>query len=355
MRLITDGRLPPGWQIAGFVLAFLAAYASWRYIERPFRQRTTSAPSRTLIAGAAAIVSLAAIGLTCMTGLPSRVPDDVRALAEVATSPRHKTPGCWATARATDIAADCLAPHTDAKKVVAWGDSHANQYAAAIEKIARNSGREMRMITLGGCAPLLDAVPIIGNRRDERCLRFNTAVMTAIVRDPTVDVVVLGGRWARYTFDKEDPEYRGLALIGTAEQGNAQSAVISALRLTIEKLRSAGKRVILVGIGPEFVSPLPSCLARAVWFRSDQSACALRPETVPPKCGLSWFAHYARAQTEAYFIDPQAILCSLGTCSPSNADGPILRDEDHLSEATATAVLEKGGLGQTLTAEMPIK
>ncbi len=145
---------------AVLALSFVAAILSWRFVERPFRGRSPVFSSTgRLFAGTAATLALfCAIGLTfhLTNGLPGRVSDEIRRMADKSTyqGPGRECGYAYAARRPLDKL--CVLGRQGATPdFLVVGDSHANAIAPAIFEAAAVEGRAGFQLSDNGYRPLV--------------------------------------------------------------------------------------------------------------------------------------------------------------------------------------------------------
>lgn len=337
-RLFLLRPLSPAETALAIGVSVVVATMPWRWIERPFREGAArpsrlSPQQRSLGAGVLVVlVALATAGLM-WRGAPGRLPPAAAQLAAAGGEPAGRA--CVDLGRSGQQPRCLLDPAPAiGPKVVLWGDSHAAQYGAALQPIVAAQGGELRLATQPACAPLIDATPLTWHgRRDEACAAKTRKILSTIVADPQVRTVVLAGRWSRFFFPANDPESRRLA------GGDTESALLASLDRTISRLEAAGLRVVLVGSGPEFLSPLPDCLAKAAWRGLDERRCAFRPQTLPDGEHRRRIKSLLARRPGLVYVDPAVTLCDGGDCRRFVGGSPSHLDADHLSREAAAAVL----------------
>jgi len=218
-------------------LAFLAivlAGLSWRYVERPFRDRTRF--SRTQVAWYGVLCSLAFVALAFLgyrtNGFEDRHSSGERAILAYTTYAfrdlyRVETCLLEPDQAYTDFSTRC-APVRVTGGTMIWGDSH----AAALSYGLRQRLPEAAQFTASGCPPLLD--DDIGDR--PHCRKINEFVMDEI-RQLQPRNLVLHANWRRYR--KYDETMR--------------------LAQTIDHVRrvSPSTRITVVGVVPQWNPGLP--------------------------------------------------------------------------------------------------
>jgi peptidoglycan/LPS O-acetylase OafA/YrhL len=208
------------------------AWASWRWVESPFRQRRV-APTRARIfaqAGCALGLLLAAgFYLDKAEGLPERWSEKALRFARAAQEMGVDGQGM------TDTFQDILAHRPPAfgnltkgtpVHVVLWGDSHAHCISPAIDAWCDELGLAGRLAAFSSTAPLLDFSQKGSFGLAERSEPWGQAIL-AMVREQKIPHVILAGHW-RKVARRREAEF-GKALLHTVSllrEAGAQAWVL---------------------------------------------------------------------------------------------------------------------------------
>lgn len=216
---------------------------------------------------------------------------------------------------------------------ILWGDSHADAILLAVEDVAKDVGREGYFAGEPSCAPLLGV-----SRPDApRCRAFNDHILAFVKSRPDIDTVILMARWGKNAAGTATAdEGKGFVPIFDAEGRSRKPADNAAiftrgLVRTVNALRAAHKKVVLVGPVPEIGRPVPQTLARLALAGDNRKigptlARYLRRE----KTVLPLFHHLARRHG-VRAVYPGRFLCRSGRCKVSKDGVPLYRDSHHLS------------------------
>ncbi|MEP7171918.1 MAG: acyltransferase family protein [Aestuariivirga sp.] len=340
------GRALNGTEVVVMLLVSLAAAGlSWRYVERPFRQRKLLPTARPLFAAALIVVFIPSFGglmLVAAKGFPDRLPTEVLAIYNVRSdrsplgSQRCFTDNNGRGPTDDDVRAGKLCTfgtEDDAPvSVLVWGDSHAAAMAPAVEAAAQRGAVKGALVGMGSCPPLIDyqsTNPIKVKR--EACIARNAAVME-LIRNKRIPLVVLVARWPREMLDSEygnegpffDPS-------ATFRTGDRSSIVAGAFERTLLALSEAGSRVVLVHDVPEPGYDVPVALARSV-LRGEALDVNPRRDSVEARRLLALkFLTPIAMEHGAEIVDPVASLCDQTHCYAEVKQIPQYVDSDHLT------------------------
>lgn len=334
------------------LLSVLLGWASWCWVERPFRVRGSCgwAP------GVALALCVTGVGFHLLNGLPGRLPGEAR---EVLMLTQTSTTRCHDTLDAAAIRRGewCLIGAPGVPPSLALiGDSHADHLGPALSRALAARGTAAVVYTGSWCVPVPGYGPkSLGRGRD--CAGFMDAAWNAILEDSALKTVIAAARWGNVVEGKPGEHAWfpfGSATAASGGQSGNLTALEAAFASLARQMRQSGKRILLPDSVPEFDGSVPDALARAAW--------AGRPEeTLPPVTGprtrtARKLLEQLAVQAGARLVPVRDLFCAPGDalCRVRDRRGaPLWRDASHLSQSGATAVVARlmefvdGGLAQT--------
>jgi len=335
---------PDAWQTAGCAALTLAlSVLSWRFVEQPFRRKDAMARKPLFVAAAGAMAALCAFAVVAVEtgGLGARFDSHIQQI--VAQQEGKAVPEKCFGLKPAQVSAQTLCGF-GAEAVPAsfllWGDSHARAIMPAVADIARKNGRRGLFAGSPSCAPLLGV-----ERYDAPdCKAFNDAVLATVLAHKEIGTVILMARWGKNAQGTAyGNEGDGFVPIGD-EEGRAQKPADNAaifargLKRTVEALRAAGRRVVLVGPVPEIGWTVPQVLAR---LEQEHSHKVVAPPAARffarEKEVLPLFRHIA-AEKGVHAVFPHEYLCASGRCAVRKNGIPLYSDEHHLSKYGAKKI-----------------
>ena len=314
--------------------SFALAVLSWRFVEQPARRRVLPQPIVLRRYAAAAIAMALLSGTLYATGgMIWRLPVAVRASAQDAQRARGDV--CLAAygADAPRNLDACVPPlsSTRSGRLLILGDSHASAIAPGFAALARQRGIGFGEVAKASCPPLWGYAPPSADRAGHwaQCTAFQARAFEQALR-PDVGTVLLAGLWS------ESLTVRGAA-------GDMVS-LRTALGTTIDRLRGAGKRVILVQDVPMFgFDPYARIIGDALPMRATLAALLRPAEARPfaaaplPDRARPVLDEIATARPGVGVIDPAARLCGGGLCRYGAPQTAFYFDFQHLTAAGALA------------------
>jgi peptidoglycan/LPS O-acetylase OafA/YrhL len=348
-RIVLGRPAPPLLAAALIGIAVLAAYATYRLVERPIRFGGGGKPWAVplLLAGLGAMtIASAAVQWHAIRGRLSG-PAFLRwdaAATDWNVPLIHEADGAWTAT---------LASHR-APKALFIGDSHIQNLIPRIQHVIAvhpDSARTAVFTTYLGCPPLPD---LDGTQFGSRCTPlFDRAWRQAMAAD--VDTVVFGAYWESYLMGQFSPI---VSTRGPAYKRNDQlqpplgldspstQRALQGFERSIASLVASGRRVFIVLSNPTSPDFDPLFLFPA------EARLALHPpdriEVDPPKRSVNAAAYEAyvqplmmrlrdiAARTGAHVLDPRSTLCDGMLCPTIGADGvPTHLDNNHLTSSYA--------------------
>jgi peptidoglycan/LPS O-acetylase OafA/YrhL len=277
-KMFMRGEHPNTVTLVAIPLAFVLAWLSYRYIERPIRASRPKAQRRWLTIGCASCLAVVALlgAVTARDGLVVRYPEQIRNIVHLNQTHGEDYPLIPGLGAATN---------DKGPLVVVWGDSHAQHLLPGLRKL--QDERTFRLLQL----VWWDQCPPVGMIPDwDRC-PYPGPVAMAQLKTLSPDVVILAANWLHY--------------------GNR----VEKINATLSFLREIGvRKIVLMGPVPWFPRPPRITLYEA--YLADP----LRP--LPDR--LSGFdePHFAveselkeiAARFGVIYISPRSILCNDQGC-----------------------------------------
>lgn len=332
-RIIATGDPGPVVMAGLIVLVMVLAYATWRWVETPFRGKAPLFASPRGLFGAAfaagAVLALAGGVIVRADGFSNRSNGSVTmgALAESLAHNPGLAGGCTDTKAPKPACMSGPDP-----KVLLWGDSFAMHLAKGIEASAK--GRAFVQITRSQCAPILDIAQrknwITPGSSADSCIAFNEGVLDYI-REKRPEVVVMASALglARWPVTKRNSE---------AVEGDSADITAEYLVRTAEAVRATGARVVFVAPTPDSGRDNGRCAIRSIYSRAPETRCdfALKTESIEYT-----LLRKIEDRVAIYWLSKD--LCTDGICKTRAGEMPIYRDQGHLSMAGSRLIGERAG------------
>ncbi len=324
-------------------ISVLAAYLSWRFVERPFRGQQGILGSRRIFqATGATIALLIAVGLLfdSQEGLPGRLDPGISKILAVADDkPKRRklcegiAPGEVSMERLCPVAENDIPP-----SFLVWGDSHANMLIAGIAAQAQARGINGRFAVANGCVPLLGVRRVV-QTTDVDCAEFNEAAINLLRDNPQIDTVIIAARWGLHAEGVPFAPDSGRAFwlqdaMQAADDPAGNRAIFQrAFDRTLSRLAELGRNVVILGPVPEVVADVPGALAKARWREQALNLDVRTADFLARQRGFFTAVQSLDADTRHRVIPLHERLCNDATCRLTNGDLPLYFDDNHLASA----------------------
>ncbi len=314
-------------RLVACALALALAWASWRFVEQPFRNRGR-VPLRALVISAAATGAvLAAVGLGghVTQGWMQRLDPVQRAvLAEAAPSPRRAE--CHRSG-ANRIAPEqaCVLPTEGAAAWAVFGNSHGVELAWSLARRLSAQGERVAQFTISGCPPSLrDDAP--APSRD--CAAWHRATIRHLAERREIRNVVLTYRF-RPPLEEDRADRDATA---------AFEAYWRDFEALVEAVLAAGKRVYVLAPTPE----LPLHVEAAIFAAGGEAARDI--VAVSRAEHRRRFAEVldrlGRMGDRVTVVDPADAYCDEAACYAVRDGVALYFDDNHPSAAGARRIPE---------------
>lgn len=307
----TDAALQGWGTVAVIGVSLVMATLSWRFVERPFRSSERMPAMRLFRLAAVTAATMVTICGVAMLGhgWPRRFPPAALAMdaGRDDVSPRRKD--ChWDEGEDADNHPPCVLGAATPPDTALWGDSHGVELAYALGELAGAQGRSVAQLTESSCPPV-QGIEVSGRGG---CAAANRKALAWLRVRPSIRTVVLAGYWANNAIA-------------------ANPRVPGGLIQTVDALRTAGKRVVLVGGVPPNPLPVRIRLAHMAQRGRLAQARGIDQQTLDAK--MAYLAPTI-AQLKASgvtVIEPAATMCDATGCAIQHDGKALYFDAHHLS------------------------
>jgi SGNH domain (fused to AT3 domains) len=322
-RLYSLEKPPSSWLLALLaVSAIVFGYFTWRYIERPFRDKRRV--SKQTIFASAALMSAAMFGLGVLgfltDGFVERLSSDEQELlgyVRYKREPIYREGQCllYAEQSWVEFSPICSSIGASNGSVLLWGDSHAAAFSSGLRAVLPDA---VIQYTASGCPP---AINMVFPERPH-CEDINSFVLSEVKRiKPTV--VVLHANWFGY----------------------GSMNVVAQITKTIAEIKvvSTASRIVVAGPLPQWKQSLPLYMLRkrlnlnaTAYIYSPLVADLYTKEAKLESLALS---------SGASFVSALGALCEndkcLATAQLNDKFEPTAWDAGHLTEAGSLFLAKK--------------
>jgi hypothetical protein len=343
------------------VAALFLAWATWRFVEQPFRKRAGSVlvtQRNVFLASGSVGALLVAVGLAghIAKGFDWRVSADALRFEWAASDRAAGDDGCFFSQDdelPIHPLLNCMNVHENSSiDVMLLGDSHSLAISEQLGLMLIEGGISYYDVSYSGCLPL------VGFRRfdavvNHLCHEFNEAAFEYAF-SAGITTVVLTGRFPLYLngnrFDNEEGgvEAGGPAWIDLRTQVTSdwdddvrRARVLMAYE---ERIRQLSERfnIVLVYPIPEAGWNVPSYGFKDAWFNGGDQPLATSYATYRQRTNEvnSLFDRLIAEIPNIFGARVHEVFCSedIGRCINADAGGVYYYDDDHLSNAGARLV-----------------
>ncbi|HEX6664971.1 MAG TPA: acyltransferase family protein [Solirubrobacterales bacterium] len=207
------------------------------------------------------------------------------------------------------------------RTLILFGDSHAMQYFAPLEELARKHHWRLIALTKAECTP--GEVPIrsmVADREYSQCRAWREDSLQRIEAASSKAMVVMSGDTAYTPYDADGNELTGADGAAAMEAGYAE---------TLARIDRAGLRTAVIRDTPASASDVPSCVSKEL---QNLDSCAFERDRDPDK---EFDARAAVAAPNAHLIDLTAEICPADLCRAVIGNALVYRDKSHLTATFA--------------------
>jgi peptidoglycan/LPS O-acetylase OafA/YrhL len=346
------------------VVAVTLAWLTWRYVEKPFRDRKRYSRTQIFAAALTASVVMIGIGLTGYFGNGFATRFDRAELAAI-NPPRSSTYRC-----AVPIADDPPMSKCDIGlpeppvSVVLFGDSHADAIAGALSEGLANAGLHGIILRPApGCGPIFGLYGSDELSQDavDKCERSRRQITQYIADSPEIKDVIIAVRWTFHAYpikgeindlaydNGEGGAYNGtryqetFALNAKGEFVQDASSKRAAIVGFLKGFASTGKRLIIQYPVPEVGWNVPEYNLKII-VRGHEPGTISTSYAQFKRRNAFVVAALDGAGPELIRVRPADVFCdtSMRDRCIAETDGvPLYFDDNHLSSYGANFVAER--------------
>lgn len=325
------GPLPPVVATAAVFLAIAAAYASWRWIERPFINGFRD--MKVITAGLASMACMAALCAVVFLnhGFPDRYSKQSRLYFAASNDFNPLRNRCHSDqGSGIPYEKSCAFGAPGATPAIAiWADSHGAELAVALGDRLGPMHSSLIEITASACPPVLGYSDV----HRPGCARHNDEIVHKLTSDNRIGEVVVLANFGTYP---------------TAQSAGFQQAFENTMRA----LHQAGKRIIIFDPIPVFNYDAPTALG-LIYAKGGNPKSFGLPMAEYRKKNASYISLIDRVakDTGAVVIPTSDLICRQDLCPALDDQQEVLYyNEDHLSVTGA----RKLAMGIPLNALVPL-
>ncbi|HVO56032.1 MAG TPA: acyltransferase family protein [Solirubrobacterales bacterium] len=341
------GPLSPLAGCAVVLASLLPTVLGHHFIEDPVRRARGLArmPGRALALGAACMVFAIGVGVALENAQPSFEAAPISEVRGAAALASQKVPQQSASAvrpNPLDARADrsqafydgCLVgiagtnsghclygnPH-GTRTLILFGDSHALQYFAPLQKLAKKNNWRLIDLTKAECTPgEVEVQSMVEDREYSQCDAWREKELERIEEAGGRATLVMAGDTAYTAYGPNGEKLSGKANADALEAG---------YKATLERVQAAGLDAVVIRDTPASVKDIPSCVSEDL---NDLEACAF-PR--PHDWDIEYDVRAAESTPGVHLIDITAEICPSELCRAVIGNALVYRDKAHLTATFA--------------------
>jgi hypothetical protein len=218
---------------------------------------TTLPPAVEALRSAQAQVAAAVSASAAMKALPANLSPSLSNASSSEAAPM--VDGCLASFRSSTVPTCLFGATTAAPSIVLFGDSHASMWFPAVDAFANANGYRLFVWTKAACPPIAVTLfsPVL-DRTWTECSQWyaNVQARIAATRPALVVLAFSPNYGTAYHLVQNGPEWQ------------------SGVAASVQAIRRAGSRVLMIGQVPGPPDPIPDCLSANL---DDVPACEFSP------------------------------------------------------------------------------
>jgi len=214
------------------------------------------------------------------------------------------------------------------RRIFLVGDSHAVQWFAAVEPMAKKYGMRLSMRTKSSCAAV--EVPLFNHRlrrHYHECDAWRSNLMAEIEETkPEVVIIAHSSRHRPLTPDLTE------RLSGAARL----SALAAAERAMIRRITATGAKVVMIADTPWLPEDPVDCLSK----NSGRTQACRWPVRDLFRDSSPWSARHESPPAGVAVVDMTDVICPDGFCYAADSQHVIMRDRHHLTASYVGSVAQ---------------
>ena len=324
--------------------SLIMAYISWRWVEKPFRDKQTISRKTVFSFSLAGILFFCTFGasLHINKGFPDRIgftkklinsfemPKDENCF-QVPYNHINEEWGCYLGVSKNEL------------DYIVFGDSHASSLRYVIDSVAKSQNISVFFTGTSACPPFLGIYPSSKKELQEKnnCYELNKRVADFAVRE-SVKGIILSARWSFYTeyeYKRSHMKFISSSKYGPFNKKNSISAFEEGFNKTLNFYINNNIPVHLFSQPPHQIYP-----PRSSYLKILQDNELLNLLSVPRKKFHDMEKNYESVFKERLsdfnYYDLKDKFCNKEVCSMGNLHESYYFDDDHLSIIGANKLYE---------------
>jgi hypothetical protein len=332
-RIVESGPVAQEMRLVLIALAFLLAWLTYRFIEKPVRFGRAYKAKIPLLSFLMIVIGLAGLIIDKNEGFTQRATiKHFQGNYNELLRTTERDEACKSYLKSEEFLFHyCRYNDAGGKETIALiGDSHAHTAFPGLAEALAVQNKNLLMLANSSCPPLSGAVTGINEIERESCAARIDQMIKTVIDKKEIKTVILMTRGAVYISGAEFRQNDSRQMFYSSNPANTtppEKIFASALQATADILRESGKKVYYVLEWPELGLDPAACLSRP--FRRNARDCGPALEDV--RARQAKFREIVASTNGIKTIDPLPLFCPDGRCQVFK-DGTLLyADDDHIS------------------------
>ena len=322
------------------ILTFVLAYFSWKYIEKPFREKNKFTKKQIFTYAACGSIFFIAIGVTgdLNKGFLSRF--NLKEETKNSLIPSNKGLGCFDKSDVQNRS-DWLCRLGKENKETSFfvfGDSHSLSFFNSLDEISNKKNITGSYTGISGCIPFLGIYALRKDQIDKNCNALNKRVFEYI-KNNQIKKIYLIARWTYYTdggYDGKNFSFIGKNHNSKPNKENSREAFLFGLSKTIQSYNGIGTKVYIITQVPEQIYNAKNLYYKLSRENKDNTA-SIKNSSVRKLDHekLQFFVNRSLAEFGSMkmmtIINFDNIFCDKNICLIGSKDESYYLDNNHLS------------------------
>ncbi|ARB92343.1 acyltransferase family protein [Legionella longbeachae] len=326
----------PPIQFFSYLLTFILAYLSWKYIEKPARYLRHTPFRYTLVLLVflpILVVHLASYFVSVNKGFPNRFDGELASIYQQLEHYESKLrPKCISDTQ-QEINLQCLvgSEKSDSKKALMIGDSFSNHYWGFMDVLGKDADVTILMQGVSSCITLPGIYLYdwwhFKNQIYQSCFEL-TRKYYQMIENNHYDYVIIGQLWENYlsaSVINHLGDKRSLAL--------SQKRLETALDKAMATIIGSGAKPVLIKATAQMQKNFHDCFFKHIKLRKPYNSAECNFSLLETDQRLGHlFYKMKRKYPQLIILDPKKVQCMQGICKADINGVPVYRDVGHITD-----------------------
>lgn len=323
------------------ILTFLMAYVSWRFVEKPFRNKDVINRKRVFIFAVVGSVAFITVGLVghLENGFTDRISNNGVKLGVL----NEKLKANYGLGEACDgdfSSTDCMT--SDEPEIVVWGDSFAMHLMQGI--VASNPSVKIKQMTMSVCGPFFNLAPIEKKSTKSwavKCIEFTESVRDWLKGASSVKYIVLASPFDQY-ISESSQLFDGVNIFEPNED-----LIFNGLIKTLKELEQLGLQPVIFSPPPHAGHDIGACLVKASYL-SNLDECDFKTGEIG-RLRVRAYKLLMKVSAKYPVVWLDKFICEGKRCKSHINSTFIYKDYGHLSHEGSREIGEKENFYKLIT------